>query len=381
MARLGEICDIVNGYAFKSDEYVESGIRIIRISNVQKGYIEDATPVYYPGDNPFAKKYALQENDLLLSLTGNVGRVALLDKEYLPAALNQRVACLRPKQNINVDKQFLFHLLNSDAFEQRCIQSSKGVAQKNMSTEWLKEYPIPVPPIEKQREICATLDLANKMISLRKKQLQKLDDLVKSRFVEMFKAESPSNCSKCIHDFAEVFSGFAFSSEDFCENAVPVIRISNINDGKVFPDHSICFPIDFWEKNERYRVLQGDILMAMSGATTGKAGISTYSGPLLLNQRVACIRAKKEVSTREFLFVATQLPWMYDLIQEASAGCAQPNISGKQIERLPIPEAKHEEQKAFSIFVNQIEDLKLTVQQGLDKLELLKQSLMQKYFG
>ena len=197
----------------------------------------------------------------------------------------------------------------------------------------------------------------------------------------MFKAESPSNCSKCIHDFAEVFSGFAFSSEDFCENAVPVIRISNINDGKVFPDHSICFPIDFWEKNERYRVLQGDILMAMSGATTGKAGISTYSGPLLLNQRVACIRAKKEVSTREFLFVATQLPWMYDLIQEASAGCAQPNISGKQIERLPIPEAKHEEQKAFSIFVNQIEDLKLTVQQGLDKLELLKQSLMQKYFG
>ena len=121
--------------------------------------------------------------------------------------------------------------------------------------------------------------------------------------------------------------------------------------------------------------------MAMSGATTGKAGINTYPGPLLLNQRVACIRAKKAVSTREFLFVATQLPWMYDLIQEASAGCAQPNISGKQIENMPVPAADYEKQKEFSLFANQIETMKLTAQQSLDKLELLKQSLMQKYFG
>ena len=137
MTRLGDLCDILNGYAFKSEQYVDSGIRIIRIANVQKGYIEDSAPVFYPIDNKEYQKYELFEGDLLLSLTGNVGRVALLQKEFLPAALNQRVACLRIKDESVLNKSFLFGVLDSDYFENKCIESSKGVAQKNMSTEWL----------------------------------------------------------------------------------------------------------------------------------------------------------------------------------------------------------------------------------------------------
>ena len=60
MARLGDVCDILNGFAFKSEQYVDDGIRIIRIANVQKGYIEDSTPVFYPIDNKDAKKYSLE---------------------------------------------------------------------------------------------------------------------------------------------------------------------------------------------------------------------------------------------------------------------------------------------------------------------------------
>ena len=106
MARLGDLCDVLNGYAFKSEQYLDSGIRIIRIANVQKGYIEDSAPVFYPLDNNEYKKYELTEGDLLLSLTGNVGRVALLQKEFLPAALNQRVACLRIKDETTLNKSF-----------------------------------------------------------------------------------------------------------------------------------------------------------------------------------------------------------------------------------------------------------------------------------
>lgn len=127
--KIGDICEILNGYAFKSDNYVNHGIRIIRIANVQKGYIEDNSPVFYPIDSNEAQKYALQENDLLMSLTGNVGRVALLSKAFLPAALNQRVACIRLKSEL-VSKGFLYCFLNSDFFEQKAVQSSKGVAQK-----------------------------------------------------------------------------------------------------------------------------------------------------------------------------------------------------------------------------------------------------------
>ena len=142
--KLGELCEIINGYAFKSEDYVGAGIRVIRITNVQKGFIEDKQPQFFPIEKKLEiEKYILKENDLLISLTGNVGRVALLDAEYLPAALNQRVACLRIKDD-RIQKSFLYHFLNSDYFEKQCIASSKGIAQKNMSTEWLKKYDIPL---------------------------------------------------------------------------------------------------------------------------------------------------------------------------------------------------------------------------------------------
>lgn len=81
--RLGDACEILNGYAFRSENYVESGIRVIRISNVQKGYIEDNTPAYYPLDSNGLDRFMLEEGDLLMSLTGNVGRVAILEKKNL----------------------------------------------------------------------------------------------------------------------------------------------------------------------------------------------------------------------------------------------------------------------------------------------------------
>ena len=178
--RLGDACDILNGFAFKSDKYVEDGIRIIRIANVQKGYIEEDAPVFYPIDSVGLEKYMLEEGDLLMSLTGNVGRVALLQKEMLPAALNQRVACLRLKVD-RITKGFLFHILNSDFFEQQCVQASNGVAQKNISTEWLKDYEIPLYSIEEQLKITDILDKVRRIIISRNDELSALDDLIKAR--------------------------------------------------------------------------------------------------------------------------------------------------------------------------------------------------------
>lgn len=145
--KLGEICELLNGFAFKSSNYVQSGLRVIRITNVKKGYVIDEEPQFYPIETQEElKKYILKKDDLLISLTGNVGRVGILREDLLPAALNQRVGCLRVKNKSFVSLQYLFHLLNTDSFEKDCINSSKGIAQKNMSTEWLKEYEINLPP-------------------------------------------------------------------------------------------------------------------------------------------------------------------------------------------------------------------------------------------
>ena len=155
---------ILNGYAFKSSIYRESGIKVIRITNVQDGYVCDDDPKYYPTDYANElQKYMLHENDLLMSLTGNVGRVGFLPKEMLPAALNQRVGCLRGADKI-LSKDYLYYYLQSNSFKQDCLDSAKGVAQLNISTEWLKEYQIALPPYAEQLRIVKKISVIFNLI-------------------------------------------------------------------------------------------------------------------------------------------------------------------------------------------------------------------------
>ena len=189
--KLGEVCEILNGFAFQSKNYVPEGIRVIRITNVQKGYIEDTDPKYYPYEtHDELSRYLLNDGDMLLSLTGNVGRVAIIDKHYLPAYLNQRVACIRVKNGNCLDLNYLFHLLYSKKFEEDCINSARGAAQKNMSTVWLASYPILVPPLFEQHSIVSHLDSLSshirKLEELQQKTIAECDALKQAMLREIF---------------------------------------------------------------------------------------------------------------------------------------------------------------------------------------------------
>ena len=154
---LGEVAQIINGFAFKSSRYSESGIRVIRISDVQKGKLSNKDIRFYPLETKNEiKQWLLNENDLVVSLTGNVGRVAMIPKKALPAALNQRVACIRTSEDVLI--RYLFHYLDQFSFEQEAIQNSSGGGQKNLSSAWLAKYKIPIPPLKIQEEIVQILD-------------------------------------------------------------------------------------------------------------------------------------------------------------------------------------------------------------------------------
>ncbi|NLD99780.1 MAG: restriction endonuclease subunit S [Fibrobacter sp.] len=156
---LGKIVNIINGFAFKSKKYSKEGIRVIRISDVQKGRISNDSLKFYPTESQNEiKNYLLNEDDLVMSLTGNVGRVAIISKEHLPAGLNQRVACIRAKNKNELLIRYLFHLFDMDCFERDAMNSSSGAGQKNMSTIWLSSYKIPIPPLPIQQEIVRILD-------------------------------------------------------------------------------------------------------------------------------------------------------------------------------------------------------------------------------
>ena len=382
MARLGDVCNILNGFAFKSEQYVDEGIRIIRIANVQKGYIEDSTPVFYPIDNKDAKKYSLEEGDMLMSLTGNVGRVAKLSKDFLPAALNQRVACLRIKDGVKLDKAFLFNLLNSDYFEQKCIAASKGVAQKNMSTEWLKEYEIPMFSIEQQKSIAAVLDKVTELVALRKEQLAKLDELVKARFVELF-GDPVLNTKGWIVDNAgkhiDLFSGYPFDSAGYVDTGI------NICGGLIImPDRIVWDECKHWNcanGYEDYLLAENDIVMALDRPWISEgfkiAKVDADHLPALLIQRTARIRS---IDIHQSYLYHCFINGGFDKHCNVT-GSLVPHISAKDIRSFKIMLPPAELQNQFAAFVEQTNKSKLTIQASLDKLEVMKKALMQEYFG
>ena len=380
MVRLGDVCDILNGYAFKSEEYSDSGFRIIRISNVQKGYVEDTTPVFYPEDNPIVNKYELFENDLLLSLTGNVGRVALLEKEFLPAALNQRVACLRPKKGTAVRTKYLFHILNSDAFEKACILSSKGLAQKNMSTEWLKDYLIPLPSLEKQDEISETLNKVDELISLRKRQLQKLDDLIKSRFIEMFGEPHRSKLHPycAVSELTDVVSGGTpdrKKAEYWEGGTIPWVKTTELHNTKIIEVEERITEKGLAESSAKI-VPANTVLIAMYGQ--GKTrGMTGYLGiDACTNQACACLLPTGRIDMQYLWYF---LILSYDELRGMAQGGNQPNLNAGMIKAFPILVPPIKEQ--FVSFVSQVERIKAVVQKALDEAQLLLDNLMQKYFG
>lgn len=389
MAKLGEVCDILNGYAFKSNQYTTSGVRIIRISNVQKGYIEDKSPVYYPCDDENVKKYELKQNDLLISLTGNVGRTALLEEKFLPAALNQRVSCVRLKKPDKVLKTYLFHLLNSDYFEQQCMKAAEGVAQKNLSPKWLFEYKIPIYSIERQKEISNTLDKIDLLIILRKQQLAKLDELVKARFVEMFGdvlLNSMQWPEKTLENMADIVSGITkgrkTAEADLQE--VPYMAVSNVKDGYI-DWTTVKTILATRQEIEQYRLMPDDILMT-EGGDPDKVGRGAIIKVPLKNSIHQNHIFRVRLDEQEILpsFFAEYL--RHQKAKRYFLGCAKQttgiaSINMRQLRALPTLVPPLSLQKQFAAFVERVDQQKQTVQQGLEKLELMKKALMQEYFG
>lgn len=386
MAKLGEVCDILNGYAFKSNQYTTSGVRIIRISNVQKGYIEDKSPVYYPCDDENVKKYELKQNDLLISLTGNVGRTALLEEKFLPAALNQRVSCVRLKEPDKVLKTYLFHLLNSDYFEQQCMKAAEGVAQKNLSPKWLFEYKIPIYSIERQKEISNTLDKIDLLIILRKQQLAKLNELVKARFVEMF-GSYPENENAYpvvnVSDIADAGVGVVIKPAQYYvteERGIKAFRSLNIGEMYIKDSDWVYFSKEGNESNKKSQLHENDLLIVRSGAPgTSCVVTKEFEGCNAVDVIIAHPNLSKV--NPWYLCAYINYPHGKKQIEEGTGGAAQQHFNVGKCNNLKVLLPPLELQNQFAAFVERVDKQKQTVQQSLEKLELMKKALMQEYFG
>ena len=375
--KLGEVCEILNGFAFKSSLYVNEGIRIIRITNVQKGYIEDSDPKYYPIEYTNSiEKYILKENDLLMSLTGNVGRVGLISKTMLPAALNQRVACLRTIDSL-ISKEYVFQFLNSDLFEQSAIRSSNGVAQKNLSTDWLKKVEITYPSVEQQELITSTLNLIERLICCRKKQNKKFNELVKSRFNEMFgsKKFDKVSISELVDDRIETAKKI-FDQHD----TIKYIDISSIDNKNYKMTGFQEYMLDQAPSRAQQHIRKGDIVVSTVRPNLKNIAMTELDDENLVASSGFCVlRALKCLP--EYLFAIICSDRFTNKMTNIVTGANYPAIKSSDIMNYIVPLPPIQLQNEFADFVDQVDKSQLAIQKSLDELETLKKSLMQEYFG
>ena len=252
--------------------------------------------------------------------------------------------------------------------------------------KWLKELKIPVPSIEEQNNIAALLDRCTTLIENHKQLLLKYDELIKSRFIEMFGDPSKNNKKweiKKLGDIIRVLGGYAFSSKAFKDSGIPVLRIGNINSGVFRPTNMVFWDDD--EKIERYAIYPGDLVMSL----TGTVGKDDYGNVCILgndypkyylNQRNAKLEIISDLE-RFYLSYLLKFPEIKSRLTNISRGIRQANIANKDIENLQIPVPPIELQNDFTVFVHQIDKSKFAVQKSLEKAETLYKSLMQEYFG
>ena len=242
----------------------------------------------------------------------------------------------------------------------------------NRHFKWLKESKIQYPCAEKQEEIVSVLNGVSKIIEYRQQQLQKLDDLVKARFVEMFGDPEKNTLSWKEEELSEhltVIGGYAFKSEQFSEEGIPVLRIGNINSGFFKPVNLV-----YWEDDNtlnRYKMYPGDLVMSL----TGTVGKDDYGNVCILgndydvyylNQRNAKLELQDTIN-KYYLSMLLKFEPVKKKLTGISRGVRQANISNKDILNLMVPIPPIELQNQFAAFVEQIDKSKVAVQKALDE--------------
>jgi type I restriction enzyme, S subunit len=380
---LGDLATVLNGFAFSSKEYVEQGIRIIRITNVQKGCIRDDNPKFIDQErkNEF-DKYMLQEGDILMSLTGNVGRVGVITDALLPAALNQRVGVIKVHSE-EVIPDYLFRILNSEEFERNAIENSKGVAQLNLSSKWVEAYEIPLPPLEEQKRIAAILDAADALRAKRRESLAQLDTLLQSTFLEMFGDPITNPMGWDVVNVGDeigfLTSGSRGWAKYYADRGDTFIRIQNLKNGRL--DLSDIAFVNAPESAEakRTKVEPGDVLLSIT-ADLGRTAVVPHDiGKAHINQHLAILRFAEQ----DPVFVSYQLASEGGQAQFArlnregvKAGLNFNDVRSIQLTKPPL-----DLQHRFATIVESVEKQKTQLKAHLAELDTLFASLQSRAFS
>ncbi|HAS8478172.1 TPA: restriction endonuclease subunit S [Vibrio vulnificus] len=390
--RLNKLSEFVtSGSRDWAQYYSDKGSKFIRMTNLPRDGIylklEDLKFVDVKSDSADGKRTSLQYGDILISITAELGKIGWVPDNLGEAYINQHTALVRPKVS-KCDSKYIAYLLSSHTMNHRINRLNDSGAKAGLNLPTIRSIPLTIPPLPEQRKIAKILSTWDKAITTTERLIASSQQQKKSLMQQLLTGKkrllNPETGKVFEGDWEEVrlsqlvkvTGGNAFKSEQFATQGIPLIKISNIKaDYSVNVDSSVFIVEE--SKYEKFKVKTGDVLIAMSGATTGKVGCYRFNDFSYLNQRVGRFDPKKNKIIKPYLFQLLKLPKVqHDILIDAVGG-AQPNISNKDIERLKVKvPAIGEQQKIASVLTGADKEIEL-LEAKLAHLKEEKKALMQ----
>lgn len=380
--KLGDICEIVSGSTPKTSipEYWDGDKKWITPAEInEESYIltDSARKLTELG----VKKTGLSpfpEGTVILSSRAPIGKVAIAGCEMY---CNQGFKNLICSEKIN--NRYLYWFLKGNTEFLNSL--GRGATFKEVSKQIVSNIEINVPSIAQQEQAAIQLETANAIIRFRKQQLQKLDELVKARFVELFGDESnPYNFPiVTIEDVASVQVGVVIKPAQYYTDAghgIKTFRSLNIGPMHIKDTDWVYFSEEGNRKNQKSVLNENDLVIVRSGAP-GTACVITkeYAGCNAVDIIIA--RPDLDKVNPYYLCQYTNLSHGKKQIEEGTGGAAQQHFNVGKYNKIRLTLPPLDQQLKFEKFVEQTDKSKLAIQQSLDKLKTLRKSLMQEYYG
>ena len=392
--QLSEIAELITkgttpttlGYEFQDD-----GVNFLKVECFDEigGFIESKVAHISEECHEKLKRSQLKAGDILFSIAGAIGRVAIVAEEMLPANTNQALAIIR----ISDDEVYLPYIkliLTSPIVKEQFEKKKQGVAQLNLSLNDINEISVPLPSKDKQIELAKMFGKVADVLAMRNKELTVVDDLVKARFAEMF-GDPVSNSLGWETDYlknvtSKIGSGATpkGGKESYQAEGITLIRSMNVHDGR-FEYKDLAHITDEQAKQlDNVTIEENDVFINITGASVARSCIvPKHVLPARVNQHVAIIRCITSVLNPVFannMFLNQSFKGQLLDIGE-TGGATRQAITKQQLETLEVILPPIELQNQFAAFVEQVDKSKAAVQMSLDKLQILFDKLMQEYFG
>ena len=368
--QLSEIAELITkgttpttlGYEFQDD-----GVNFLKVECFDEigGFIESKVAHISEECHEKLKRSQLKAGDILFSIAGAIGRVAIVAEEMLPANTNQALAIIR----ISDDEVYLPYIkliLTSPIVKEQFEKKKQGVAQLNLSLNDINEISVPLPSKDKQIELAKMFGKVADVIAKRNKELTVLDDLVKARFVEMFG-------DPVLNPFSWEMKRF----DEICENLDS--RRKPISSGDrvegIYPYYGASGIVDYVED---YIFDEDILLVSEDGANLLMRSTPiafSVSGKVWVNNHAHVVRFDK-MSLQKYVEIYFSLIDLSDSI----TGSAQPKLNQAKLNAMMIPIPEDKLLDRYCEFLYQVDKSKVAVQKSLDKLQILFDKLMQEYF-